>query len=186
MIFIPWLAIAAVASVAVLTSCTGIIFRWIEASLDDKNEQDATPLSKPMKDIFRHFFPPAILDKVTVKWNCHGLLGSDTEGMTFGTKIFVEHPNNPCDFDAMVLLLHELVHVTQYERDGFALFACNYPWQFIWSGFNYEEMTYEAEAYAVSRNQYNRDLLQGLIDELCASGKKIPDNLLLWCGPCLS
>lgn len=170
-----------VATAVVVASCTGAIFKAIEAAMDRRNPQPATPLTSRMIHIFREFFPELDLAAVRVKWESNFIGGGYRTGMTFGNKIFLRYSRDSCNWKTMVWLLHELVHVQQYARDGYPGFACKYPWQALLAGFKYRSIGYEEEAYSVSEDPQKRAHLSESIAEFCdlARSRRISDSLFL-------
>ncbi|MBK9576799.1 MAG: hypothetical protein IPK50_02820 [Fibrobacterota bacterium] len=68
-------------------------------------------------------------------------------GMAYKDRIYVSASGSLDTYDAFLLLVHELVHILQFQRLGELRFAGEYGCQFLYAGGYGKGMPLEAEAY---------------------------------------
>lgn len=110
-------------------------------------------LSAFVQELMAKYFPELDLDVVRLRTNA-SLPGvpAKEDALTLGTTIFFRGDFRECELDDfgdhMGLLMHELVHVGQFQRLGTRTFACKHFGAVLrWSDNQLEEdaLTYRAE-----------------------------------------
>lgn len=104
----------------------------------------ARPLTRSEKKYLRRWFPKRLVNRVRVLVlkNTTGFFNYKAGATTYGSDFIIVkrgHRSNG-------LLKHEMVHVCQYDKYGIRGFAKRYAEQYVTSGFNYNQMTFEIEA----------------------------------------
>jgi hypothetical protein len=112
-------------------------------------------LTAETKNRFEAFFQKLDWEKIFIIEQAElpaNLFKDNIAGMTFGHEIYTTYKNSQTDYFAMLNLIHELVHVGQFEMLGENEFAKQYGQQFVTCGGYGEKMPFEAEAYGFVRN----------------------------------
>lgn len=108
-------------------------------------------LEPMVKEIMSEFFSDVDLDKVKLRLDSTLLAYGSPKAMVFGHTIYWRSPSfDRCNEADMGLLMHELVHVRQFENDGEAKFACKYGAGVLYYR-DYESIPYEQEAIAFTK-----------------------------------
>ena len=130
--------------------CTlGIAVYYADKALMKSTNPGKKKKLKPMvKEIMSEFFSDVDLDKVRLRFNSTLLAYGVPKAMVFGHTIYWRSSSfDACEEADMALLMHELVHVRQFENDGETKFACKYGTGVV-SQQKYELIPYEREAIA--------------------------------------
>jgi hypothetical protein len=109
----------------------------------------AKALRKGEKEHLAKHFPKRLIDKVRVlERNDTGYFNKSAGATTFGNDFIIirkgERSND--------LLVHEFVHVCQYDRYGVKGFAFRYADQYVDGGFSYRNIKFEKQAYAFQKD----------------------------------
>jgi len=105
----------------------------------------AKPLRDEEKTYLKRWFPASLVDKVQVL-ELAGMTGTfilTKSATTYGRDLIVVKKGNRSNR----LLKHELVHTCQYDKLGRDGFAERYADQYVDSGYNYDAMTFEQDAF---------------------------------------
>ncbi len=104
----------------------------------------AKPLTASEKTYLKQWFPEAVLNKVRVAEDLAqtGFFIFSASATTYGTVIVVKTGKRTNS-----LLRHEMVHVCQYEKFGKDGFATRYADQYVDSGYDYNKMPFEEDAF---------------------------------------
>ena len=119
-----------------------------KAAMKIKNSGQKKKLEPMVKEIMSKFFSDVVLDKARLRLDSTLLTIGSFDAMTLGHTIYWRSPSfDPCVWEDMTLLMHELVHVRQIENDREVIFACKYG-NGVLSTQSYESVPYEREAEA--------------------------------------
>jgi len=121
-----------------------IFFRYIRDH-HNVNLAYGKPLSADEKAFLAPFFPQRLIDKVRVvtKKRRTGFGNYKAGATTYGNDLIVikrGHRTNE-------VLKHEMVHVCQYDKLGRKGFAYAYADQYVEGNYNYDNMSFEQDAY---------------------------------------
>ncbi len=122
-----------------------IFFRYIRDH-HNVNMAYGKPLTDTEKTFLKQFFPERLVDKVRIvmKKNRTGFGNYKAGATTYGNDLIVVKQGNR-DLDT---LKHEMVHVCQYDKLGIKGFAYEYADQYVESNYNYDNMSFEQDAYS--------------------------------------
>jgi hypothetical protein len=103
------------------------------------------PLTAEEKTHLEPFFPKRLIDKVRVveKTGRTGAFNHKASATTYGNDLIIIKKGKR----SKNLLKHELVHVCQYDKLGTKDFAHEYADQYVESNYNYNNMSFEQDAY---------------------------------------
>lgn len=117
-------------------------------------------LTNKMTLFMKPRFPHIDFGKVTLITGAELLfVSSERNGLALGYDIYIRETWGPpmhgeCSKRRMKLLLHELVHVQQYQLHlVHGTYACHYLFEFVAAGYSYENNLLEREAVAFERSQ---------------------------------
>lgn len=131
-----------------LGSLIGIAVGWVDRGVDWilNFGKDAKKLSARTKRVMEEFFSDIDIDTVRMVEHARLAAPSKARAMTHGHKIYWEGGFQDCQFKDQRDLMHELVHVRQYERLGSTGFYAEYG-RFIATGGNWLEI--EADGFVL-------------------------------------
>lgn len=121
----------------------------VSASIANSNKKRSRISSDARKRI-QIFFPTLDLSKVWIIENAIIPANwiereSRTEAMTFGWNIYAKRDDLQYQYEGILVLIHELVHVQQMQLVGETNFAARYGKEYI--QFGYPNMPLESEAF---------------------------------------
>lgn len=87
------------------------------------NDGSLSPIPPGVRDLLTPLVPDIELDKVWIADRARLALPRPFRAITLGRSIYIRGPWDPHDLTDVRLLLHELVHVTQYVRDAWGWFG---------------------------------------------------------------
>jgi len=138
------------------------VFMEARTVFEDKS---STGLSPRLKSALRPVFGSSLVDRVRVTWDIKLLdewakdetgikfSGTESAGQTYGYNVYISYPEselaNPRRMRFLLwLLIHELVHVEQYEKVGNSLsdFGCSYVMGYANANMNYDNNEMERQA----------------------------------------
>ena len=132
---------------------TGVAVYYADkASMKVWNRNKKKKKLEPMvKEIMSEFFSDVDLDRVRLILDSTLIAYGSPYAMVFGYLIYWRSSSfDPCNEVDMGLLMHELVHVRQFENDGELIFGCKYGTGVL-STLSYESIPYELEAKAFAK-----------------------------------
>jgi hypothetical protein len=108
------------------------------------------PLTATEKAFLQPFFPTRLIDKVRIveKSGRTGAFNHQASATTYGNDLIIIRKGRRSN----QLLKHELVHVCQYDKLGTKSFANEYADQYVESNYNYNNMSFEQDAYQFAGN----------------------------------
>jgi hypothetical protein len=130
-----------------LASLLGILIGWVDRGLTWllNAAKDRRMLSARTRRIMAEFFHDIDLDSVGIVEHARLVAPPEKHAMVHGHTIYWEGTFHDCSYDDEELLMHELVHVRQFEREGSTGFYADYGrWES--GGGNWLEI--EAEGFA--------------------------------------
>lgn len=120
------------------------------------------PLTKCEKKNLSEVHPNFDLDQIDVEEGLPFFAPSNTDGMTFGNKIYVK-TDQPDTTAGISLLAHEVAHSVQYETDGWGGFLWNYLTSYVGGRLRgqshdvaYMQIPYEAQAFSTGNAVLNK------------------------------
>ncbi len=136
------------------------------AAIMSKRSPTGEPLPGDYKMVLKPYFGDTV-EKVTIHWSTNPLdkwaadkfkvtfTSVDTEAQTYGHDIYIKYAKGEMDREyELTMVIHELVHVQQYERHGnsYSNFGYHYFKHYKRANLNYENNTMEKEAYQTQVN----------------------------------
>lgn len=130
-------------------------------------------ISNKIKNLLKPFFTDLDLDKIILEHNNISLAGIilklfNASAITFGNKIYFPKPIDQNDPGTVYLIVHELVHVEQYKKNGMILFLLKYLNELIRNLITYrrfipayKNISFEKEAYMKGSKIFN-SIIQSL------------------------
>ena len=133
---------------SILGSITGWIYYIFLLLLNARKKR--VSLSASMSNILQRHFHSADFTKVRIIPHANGVPWGKS-AVTHGNSIFCREGFSEENRDDIDLIVHELVHVEQYNKYGKLGFYILYGFQFLNGGFSYYRIGLEKEAFSYSQ-----------------------------------
>lgn len=135
-----------------LAFLAGVVVYWLSkhaAALANLHRKPL-PLDAPLLRRIHLLLPEVNLSNLRVisgAWLPAWIFHRSIIGMAYKDRIYVSIRGSLDTYESFLLLVHELVHILQFQRLGELRFAGEYGCQFLYAGGYGEGMPLEAEAY---------------------------------------
>lgn len=131
----------------------GYLFKW-ELKILNFNKF-YVKLSECLSGVIREILPTVNTDHIRLMPNARGI-PKGIDAVTFGYEIYIKGVFSEENYYDLKLLLHEMVHVRQYEEKGKFLFKAHYGFGYVSENFSYENIPLEKEAREFVNNQWKK------------------------------